>query len=60
MIPEEINLSVSLLPLGWDLDGVALQHYTTIKCSKFYTQQFQIVHSKLIYSTQIKGSDFGL
>lgn len=60
MIPEEVNLSVSLLALGWDLDGAALELYTTIKCSRFYNQQFQIVRSKLVYSTQIKGSDFGL
>lgn len=49
-----------LVTLGWDLDRAALGNYTTIKCIKFYNQQFQIVHSKLIYSTQIKGSDFGL
>lgn len=49
-----------LVTLGWDLDRAALENYTTIKCIKFYNQQFQIVHSKLIYSTQIKGSDFGL
>lgn len=26
MLPEEINLSVSLSSLGWDLDGAALEH----------------------------------
>lgn len=49
-----------LVTLGWDPDGAALEQPTTVKGSKFYNQQFQIVHSKLIYSTQIKGSDFGL
>lgn len=49
-----------LVTRGWDWDSTALDNYTTVKCTKFYNQQFQGVHSKSIHSTQMKGPDLRL